>query len=259
MTESEQVFERYLEGQNLAWTRFPTTTGRHPDYKVQHGRSTCLFEVKEFDDPAIKPTGGFSACPAIREKISQARKQFKAYREHSCNLVLWNSKSIYRSVLPDAVASAAFGKFVRMEALSRTKLRAEAPSYQFFGPAELTSTHNTTISAIVILCPYRLNHLWLDVWRELDAKQRRGEDLTPLDQFDLLQQLSSKRPIAYSYEGTMRTIVLENPYARIPLPTDLFRGPFDQRWRMNAGSLGVAFMGSELERLRQDGVPFIYL
>ncbi len=74
MTESEQVFERYLEGQNLVWTRFPTAKGRHPDYKVEHGHSTCLFEVKEFGDPAIKPTGGFSACPAIREKISQARK-----------------------------------------------------------------------------------------------------------------------------------------------------------------------------------------
>ena len=28
---------------------------------------------------------------------------------------------------------------------------------------------------------------------------------------------------------------------------------------MDAGRLGVAFIGSELERLRQDGVPFIYL
>ncbi len=54
-------------------------------------------------------------------------------------------------------------------------------------------------------------------------------------------------------------IAIENPYARIPLPTELFVGPFDQRWRMDSGLLGVAFIGSELERLRLDGVPFIYL
>jgi hypothetical protein len=259
MTESEQVFERYVEEQNLGWTRFPTASGRHPDYKVQYEHSACLFEVKEFDDPAIKPTGGFSPCPGICEKISQARKQFKPYRDHSCSLVLWNSKSIYRNVSLDAVGAAAFGKFVRVDTLSGTGLPADAPSYQFFGAAELTARQNTTISAIVILCPYRLNHLWLYVWRELDAKQRRGEDITPADQFDLLEQLSSERPITYSYDGTIRTIALENPYARIPLPTDLFRGPFDQRWRMESGSFRVTFIGSELERLKQSGVPFIYL
>jgi hypothetical protein len=54
-----------------------------------------LFEVKEFDEPAVKPSGGFSACPAIQEKIRQAKKQFKPFKD-CCTLVLWNSETIYR-------------------------------------------------------------------------------------------------------------------------------------------------------------------
>lgn len=258
-TESEQVFERYLRSQELQWTRVESANGKHPDYSVEYKGKTCFFEVKEFDDPLKKPVGGFSPCPAMREKITQARKQFKKYRNHCCVLVLWNSKSIYRGVFPDVVASAAFGDFIHADKSAAENLRADPPRYWFSGPAELTPVQNTTISAIAILCPYRLNHLWLDVWRALDAKQRRGEEVTVVDQFDFLQQFSSERPVTYSYEGTIRMIVLENPYARIPLRTNLFRGPFDQRWCMRSGLFGVSFIGSELELLREEGVPFVYL
>lgn len=258
-TESEGIFQRYLEKHKFQWTRVESADGKHPDYSIECMGKICLFEVKEFDDPLKKPTGGFSPCPAIREKITQARKQFKRYRNHCCVLVLWNSKSVYRSALPDAVASAAFGEFILMDRLAAANLRSEPQSFQFMGSAELTPSHNTTISAIAILTPYRLNHLWLDVWRELDARQKRGEAIDVRDQFDLLQQFSEKTPNRFSHEGTIRVVAIENPYARIPLPRELFVGPFDQRWRMDGGLLGVAFIGSELERLRQDGVPFIYL
>jgi hypothetical protein len=174
-------------------------------------------------------------------------------------LVLWNSKSIYRSVLLDAVASAAFGEYVYLDATASGNLRAEPPRYQFSGSAELTPKHNTTIGAIAILNPYRLNHLWLEMWRELDAKRQRGGEITPWDQFEILQRLSSDHPATYSYDGTIRTVVLENPYARIAFPQDLFAGPFDQRWRMQSGWFSLAFVGAELADLKRSGVPFIYL
>ena len=258
-TESEKTFERYLESQNLAWDKCADSQKKHPDYKVEHCGLTCLFEIKEFEDPARRPVGGFSPCPAIQEKLTQARKQFKEYRNQCCVLVLWNSKSIYRSVLSDVVASAAFGKYVDTDASSGANLRADPPSYQFSGPAELNPTQNTTISAIVILSPYRLNHLWLEMWQILYAKQQQGEEITPWLQFEVLQKLSSEKTPTFSYEGTVRTVVLENPYARIRFPTDLFIGPFDQRWGMQSGRLTLTFMGSELEKLKQSGVPFVYL
>ena len=258
-TESEGVFERFLEGHQLRWTRLSDPERKHPDYKVQHGDISCLFEVKEFGNPAVQPSGGFSPCPPIREKIRQARKQFGQFKDDCCALVLWNSKSIFRTVLLDAVASAAFGEYVHMNASASANLRAAPPRYQFFGPAALTPKHNTTVSAIVILNPYRLNHLWLEMWRELDAKRQRGDEITPGDQFEILQRLSSDHPATYSYEGTVRAVVLENPHARVTFPPDLFVGPFDQRWRMQSGWFSLAFMGAELAHLKQSRVPFIYL
>jgi hypothetical protein len=168
-TESEGVFERYLESQHLEWTRPWEPERRHPDYKVHHRGTACLFEVKEFNDPAVRSSGGYSPCPAIQEKISQARKQFRDWRGQCCALVLWNSKSIFRSVQLEAVASAAFGEYIEMNAATQDDLGAEPPRYRFSGRAELTPRHNTTISAITIFTPYRLNHMWLEMWRELDA------------------------------------------------------------------------------------------
>ncbi len=133
------------------------------------------------------------------------------------------------------------------------------PSCMFSGPAELRPDANATISAIVILTKYQLNHLWVEADRQLDARKQQGEKISCVDWFALLQQLSRERPVMYSYEGTIRTITIENPYARIPFPPDVFNGPFDQRWRGDSGRFALAFMGSELERLRKDGVSVNFL
>jgi RHS repeat-associated protein len=147
VTESEKAFERYLDSQKLAWHRVPETQQKQPDYRVEHKGKPCLFEVKEFGDPALKPIGGFSACPAIQEKITRARKQFKEYRQYSCAVVLWNSKSIYRTLLLDTVASAAFGKYVTVDAGPATDLRADPPRFQYSGPAELSESNNDYATA----------------------------------------------------------------------------------------------------------------
>ncbi|MGB9067653.1 MAG: hypothetical protein WCC21_03705 [Candidatus Acidiferrales bacterium] len=258
-TESEKMFERYLNGQNLAWDRVPETQLKQPDYRVEHNRKPCFFEVKEFSDPATKPVGAFSSCPAIQEKLTQARKQFRDYRNYCCAVVLWNSKSIYRTLLLDTVASGAFGKYVTVDADPAQDLGANPPRFRYSGPAELSENENTTISAIVILAPYRLNHLWLEMWRIVKTKHNQGKEITPWVQFDILQRLSSERAPSLSYEGTIRVIVIENPFARIPFPPDLFVGPFDQRWRMESAWLSLSFVGSELAKLKDTGVPFIYL
>src|ERR1700722_7096648 len=220
-TESEEIFERYMDGQNVPWTRVADSIQKHPDYRVEHRNVSCFFEVKEFEDPAVKPNGGFNPCPAIQEKVLQAKRQFRDYREHCCALVLWNSKSIYRSLFLDLVPSAAFGKFVHCDAQSAGRLRADPPTYGFSGPGELSRSQNTTISAIVILGRFQLNHLWLRMWQILMEKDKRGEEITPWVQFGVLEELSSEQEVTFSYEGTIRALILENPYARIPFPADL--------------------------------------
>ena len=102
----------------------------------------------------------------------------------------------------ETVAAAAFGGYVSIDRQRTTDLGAEPPRFQYYGPAELRETQNTTISAIAILGPYVLNHLWLETWRVLRKRQLEGEEITPWLQFDILQQLSAELPRTFSYEGT---------------------------------------------------------
>ena len=97
------------------------------------------------------------------------------------------------------------------------------------------------------------------MWKILEEKDKRGEEITPWVQFSVLEELSSEQKATFSYEGTIRALILENPYARIPFPADLLVGPFDQRWRMAGGMLRLGAMGSELTQLRTSGVPFVFL
>jgi hypothetical protein len=83
----------------------------------------------------------------------------------------------------------------------------------------------------VILAPYQLNHVRLEVWRRLDAKRQRGEAIQTSDQFDLFAQVESEGVMGNSYEGTIRT---------------------------ESGCFRLAFIGAELQRLKSEGVPFIY-
>ncbi len=263
-TESESAFEQYLSGSRAEWTRISEADSPQPDYAVQYAEGTCVFEVKEFGDPKGEQAeelkrvgGGFDPCPPVRKKIYRSRRQFGEYKSHPCVVVLWNSKSILRDIRPEVVMASAFGQYFHTEAGLPGGLGA--PSYRFNGPAELRPDNDTRISAIVILTRYQLNHLWVEVDRQLDARKQRGEKIWCGDWFDLLQQVSRERPVTYSYEGTIRTITIENPYARIPFPPDLFAGPFDQRWRKDSGRFTLVFMGSELERPRKEGVPFNFL
>src|SRR5579859_4110751 len=90
--ESELLFEEYLTTHGYAeWTHEVPVEGkrRNPDYRLEHDRSSLVFEVKEFD--AAMPTmrfGTYDPYGPIREKINQATRQFKEYKDSSCSLVL---------------------------------------------------------------------------------------------------------------------------------------------------------------------------
>lgn len=257
-TQSETLFEQYLESQNLKWDRIPEGNDRQPDYKIAHGTRTCVFEVKEFDvETKISPSESprvwsGSPCPPIKRKIKRASPQFEHYKNDCCALVLWN----FPSTIPEIVLSAAFGEKVFEK---RSPLGAEPTIYHFAGRSELRSDCNTRFSAIVILTQYQLNHTWLESWRRLHAKMQKGDEIGLSDQLYMVEQVASEGFTGCSYQGTIRVVVLENPYAVIAFPSDLFIGPFDQHWRLESRCFQPYFMGSELRRLKSEGVPFIYL
>lgn len=92
------LFEEYLTSHGYSdWTYEVPVEGKlkTPDYRLEHGCSH-FFEVKEFDSPLPSPGfGTYDPYGPIREKINQASRQFKEYKEFPCSVVLANPKSAF--------------------------------------------------------------------------------------------------------------------------------------------------------------------
>jgi hypothetical protein len=259
-TVSELLFERYLTERELSFDYEPHMGRTRPDYSINHAGQAVILEVKEFDDPNPRPRGGFTVCPAIRNKIREARRQFAECRDRPCGIVLNNPASIFRLLDVMSVASACFGKYIQQEPAFDGRLHIDAPSYTFSGgKAALTRAHSTTLSAAIILAHYHIDELWFATWRQLWKKQASGLPIQPNDQLDIINQLAPTVHPRYRFEGTIRLIILHNPHARIPFPSDVFDGPFDQHWGTKNGRYELLRVGDKLRELSEEGVPYIYL
>ena len=48
-----------------------------------------------------------------------------------------------------------------------------------------------------------------------------------------------------------RIVVIENPFARVAFPQDLFNGPFDEHWKIPNGRCKRVFARSKLKELEE--------
>src|ERR1700675_4580476 len=80
--------------------------------------------------------------------------------------------------------------------------------------------------------------------------------LGPLAFSEILQERTNFTS-SVMYSGTVRVKVIRNPFARSPLPTNVFRGPFDQHWEIDKapGWFSLMWIGEELNRLRARACP----
>jgi hypothetical protein len=118
-TESEQMFEAYLSAHNLSVWRYEMPqpgVSRKPDYCLSFQDRTSYFELKEFKQKAPHSgwAGTFDPYSAIREKINQAQRQFREYkdRECTCSLVLYKAAALLVQLDdPWTVLAAMLGDF----------------------------------------------------------------------------------------------------------------------------------------------------
>src|SRR5579863_3316221 len=93
-TASELLFEGYLKAHGHAdWAHEPAVEGKvkNPDYHLKAGGSTYLFEIKEFErQPPVFEPQVYDPYSPVREKINQAARQFKEYKEFPCSIVVAN-------------------------------------------------------------------------------------------------------------------------------------------------------------------------
>ena len=269
-SRAESVFEEYLRGHNLAWEYEALSGSKKPDYVVEHPTGKCVIEVKEIEDPDPLPLNGFHPDRPVRNKIKDAQKQLIEYKQCCCSLVVF-TESMFGPSEPITILGAAFGPGHQQAGRDHSKIdpapsfyrfsrKSELPTnLQFLSNPMLSPEQNRTFSALILLGQYELKELHLEVWRRLYARQQAGQSVEHADRFRLLKELGPTLAELRRYSGTIRVIVIENPYARIPFPADLFRGPFDQRWGWNGQWCGPVWIGSTLEYLSNDGVPFYML
>ena len=90
-TESETLFEMFCTQQNLDFEPIPTGERRDPDYRLQLGGATVLFEIEQIESLAVFEPNGVSSRTVgahVRRKIVDARKQIQSASQSGLPAVL---------------------------------------------------------------------------------------------------------------------------------------------------------------------------
>jgi hypothetical protein len=261
--KSELLLEGYLRNHGCTHFEFEPEiegTSRRPDYRLRCAGSEILLEVKEFraePDDIKSGFGVFDPYPPLREKINAARDKFRHLKQYCCCLVLYNVdkplilldwQHIYGAMLGNLGFSvpidvpgnpAPDDAEIRSIFMSGGKMHRERAGVP-------VAPQNQTVSAILVLgrvaAGERLFHAELRQ-REAQSGQRVGVE-------ELLQELELTRGTRLDTRWRpLRIVVHENPYARIPLPRELFRGPWDERYGGLDGTIQRLFQGDEIARL----------
>ena len=243
-TISEELFEQYMLSQGLAFEFEKEYEGkaRRPDYRVAIEGKKYLFEVKEFE-PGDLPLGTsiYDPYPPIRAKIDAARKKFKEFEEFPCCLVLYNKGAFVMTERPHVMLGAMYGDAGFKLPFDPNLGRAVGdPEGAFLGRGKMIRPYwkepeNRRISAILTLRHYPVGKRSYSRWWEgIRAEIRAGtidRDSVPEPEFDF-------------GELGLGVIVWDNAYADIPLPMDIFRGPYDERWSVVDNDQRLTFRGT---------------
>lgn len=265
-TASELLFEEYLRAHGLGYFQFEREfpgTLKRPDYSLNLSGQEILFEVKEFsskESDFSEECGVYDPYRPIREKIGAARKKFKELENYPCCLVLYNDRKplvhlqykefIFGAMLGDIGIEVPFrlvdDEMVAQE--SRTVFSLKRGKVIHKEGRQLV-VENTTISAILVLEHLNIGERRFNVsvarW---EKKQGCSPTVTEFFQF-IETALGTREDISLRQ---LRVVVYENPCARIPLSPELFRGSYDERYRITENRVVREFRGEEILKLENE-------
>jgi hypothetical protein len=264
-TLSERLFETYLESSGLADFSFEASqegTSRKPDYSLRALDQELLFEVKQFDQTNRDfdfHLGAFDPYAPVREKIESARKKFKDLDGFCCSLVLYNNDKplvdldwqiVYAAMLGNLALQFPVNKRTGAGDLSRSRNVFHGGGKMFWYDKDTpVKPQNTTISSILVLQHFMVGQKRFEIAvRQQERLLGRQLELPEfMDQIDRTKGTSKDLSISQP-----RVIVHENPFGRIPLPNELFRGPYDERYAAREGRIVRVFCGDQLAELERE-------
>lgn len=242
-TAGEAAFEDYLRSQEIIdfihEKEFPGKS-KHPDYSVTLVGREHLFEVKDIDTDPPKPgfVGFWDPYGPIREKIDQARKKSKEFKDYPCSLVIHLTHGFALIDDPKVIYGAMHGDPAIEFLVDKEKGRLVPDSQRevFTKDGRMTQPHwkdpqNTTINAIIALRGLRIGEKRFV--HEYLAQFGQDWPAHVDDEVDY-----DKTEIGWG------VVVFENADARFPLDRQLFQGRFDERWGADGDARTRVFAGS---------------
>jgi hypothetical protein len=208
--------------------------------------------VKEFeDDTPFQDAEGDArdAYRRLREKVNRAARQFKAYKEFPCSIVMADPHHTFVDIdVPEIVVGTMLGNVGYPVPIGVMPGPENQPRQVFTKGGKMVDSRrqfsrNTTISAIIILNVYPHRQRWLEI--ALDKRKKEfGRELTIPEFLEVAASVSTS-----TGDSVLRAVVYENPYARIPLDRNLFHGSFDERWGAEGKMIRRLYIGEDLSRI----------
>jgi hypothetical protein len=257
-TASERLFEEYLTAHGYTdWNHEQPIPGKPttPDYRLRFGGTEFCFEVKEFvdDDPLVDGEGDFyDPYRPLREKVNKSARQFKAYKEFPCSVVMADPHHTFVDIdAPEIVLGTMLGNVGYQVPIGVRRGPENPPKQVFTGGGKMVDAkrqqpQNTTINAIVIVSEYPVRLRKLEI--ALDKRKKElGRSLTTAEFLAVTGSVPTS-----NLDSVLRVAVHEHPYARMPLSRDLFRGSFDERWVFDGEVYRRVYAGDELRRVEEE-------
>lgn len=240
-TRGEELFCEFLARKGIAFRYELTMTDkrRRPDFAIDWHGVDCFFDVKDrqqIDLPlwtveAAAQQGARNLLQEreppyrwLRNKIEKGRAKFAEYKGAPCALVMFASSGFSSDFdHPGFMLGAMYGDYaVQFPADGGEERFVLLENGKMISP-HTGAAQNTTISALITL-------------RILDLaaaeRRRRHRRLSVTAGEGVASQLG--------------VIVWDNIFATTPLPSDLFRGPFDERWSGDGYGFRRCYVGDGL-------------
>jgi len=258
------LFQEYLQQLGIDADFEPKIQGIRSriDFRFASNGTDIFCELKELHEKRRHPGGAtmFNPYSGIRKLIEKGREKFKEYKEHCCVLVVHNIDDWQFRDHPQIVFGAMLGNLGLQIPYDPDKGALVGRGKQAFldGGKMIDYRHgkaqNTTIRAVAVLTQFTIPNPQFEVEFQ-DRVDRLRKKLkrepaptqcieTRMKMYDTLKPTLGEAP---------RLAVFDNPLADPELPPDVFRGPFDLRYRYDlaSGRIERVFAGVELSAIEE--------
>lgn len=260
-TESEKIFAAYLDEHGYEWDHEPEIAGKRKrvDFRILWGGEHYFLDAKERAYKEVPPgPTTFDPKKGLKNLIRKGQAKFREYSEFCCGVVLYNLGDPDTIISPLFIFQAMLGPAEMqfdfdpdqgriLEETGRNVFGQHGGQMiQNYDPLEARESTKHIAALIAVKIMQTTNYEFDDVLLENVARRESelGRRLTQVEHGVVF--LETTDTCDYSLGRVTRVQVCENPFSNKKLPTEMFRGPYDERHAIVDGRLQRVYVGDKL-------------